>query len=90
MPNTREKVIELLLDMPFGNSTEEAEERHASDTADYLIDNGVTVQKQGRWIQRNKGQNNWVECSECNTVGSPFWKCCPVCEAKMPQPPKGD
>ena len=47
MPNTREKVIELLLDMPFGNSTEEAEERHASDTADYLIDNGVTVQE---WI----------------------------------------
>ena len=37
----------------------------------------------GRWIAHNKGQNNWVECSECNTVGSPFWKCCPVCEAKM-------
>lgn len=38
-----EKLIELLLDMPFGNSTEEAEERHASDTADYLVDNGVTI-----------------------------------------------
>lgn len=37
----------------------------------------------GRWITRNKGQNNWCECSECNTVGSPFWKRCPVCEAKM-------
>lgn len=37
----------------------------------------------GRWITHNKGQNNWCECSECNTVGSPFWKCCPVCEAKM-------
>ena len=37
----------------------------------------------GRWIHHNKGQNNWVECSECNTVGSPFWKRCPVCEAKM-------
>ena len=37
----------------------------------------------GRWITHNKGQNNWVECSRCNTVGSPCWKCCPVCEAKM-------
>ena len=37
----------------------------------------------GRWIPHNKGTNNWVECSECNTVGSPFWKRCPVCEAKM-------
>lgn len=37
----------------------------------------------GRWITINKGFDNWVECSECNTVGSPFWKRCPVCEAKM-------
>lgn len=39
--------------------------------------------KHGWWISHNKGQNNWVECSECNTVGSPFWKRCPMCEAKM-------
>ena len=37
----------------------------------------------GRWISHNKGQNNWVECSMCNTIGSPFWKCCPVCTAMM-------
>ena len=37
----------------------------------------------GRWIPHNKGYNNWVECSECNTVGSPFWKRCPLCESKM-------
>ena len=43
----REKLIELLMDMPFGNSTEEAEIAHAEAVADYLIDNGVTVQK---WI----------------------------------------
>lgn len=42
--------------------------------------------KKGRWIMHNSGSNNWVECSECNTVGSPFWKCCPVCEAKMVLP----
>ena len=43
----------------------------------------VVEVKHGRWITRNKGQNNWCECSVCNTVGSPFWKCCPMCEAKM-------
>lgn len=23
------------------------------------------------------------DCSECHTIGSPTWKRCPVCEAKM-------
>lgn len=57
------------------------------DVIIYEIDTAPTVDaevvKYGRWIVHNKGQNNWVECSECNTVGSPFWKRCPVCEAKM-------
>lgn len=44
----------------------------------------------GRWIPHNKGQNNWCECSECNTVGSPFWKRCPVCEAKMDERSEGE
>lgn len=35
------------------------------------------------WIPRHRRVNNWVECSKCNTVGSPFWKRCPLCEAKM-------
>ena len=43
----REKLIELLMDMPFGCSTYEEEERHMEDLADYLIANGVTVQQ---WI----------------------------------------
>ena len=37
----------------------------------------------GHWIIINKGFDNWVECSECRTAGSPFWKRCPMCEAKM-------
>jgi len=41
------------------------------------------LRTRGRWIQHNKENDNWVECSECNTVGSPFWKCCPVCTAMM-------
>ena len=40
--------------------------------------------KHGRWITRHSGlTENWVDCSECGTVGSPHWKRCPVCEAKM-------
>lgn len=38
----------------------------------------------GHWIPRHSGlSENWVDCSECGTVGSPFWRRCPVCEAKM-------
>lgn len=41
----------------------------------------------GRWVVHSCGHgvyaNNWVECSECGTCGSPQWKRCPVCEAKM-------
>ena len=33
----------------------------------------------GRWIP----DGNTVCCSECKTLGSPQWKRCPVCEAKM-------
>ena len=43
----------------------------------------VAPVRRGRWIVRNKGMNNWVDCSECGTIGSPHWKCCPVCEVKM-------
>lgn len=41
--------------------------------------------RRGRWVPmfNAKSLDNWVECSECQTVGSPSWKCCPVCEAVM-------
>ena len=39
----REKLIELLMDMPSGNSTYEEEERRMEAVADYLIANGVTI-----------------------------------------------
>lgn len=39
--------------------------------------------RRGHWIIRNRGNNNWAECSECLTCGSPHWKVCPVCEARM-------
>lgn len=36
--------------------------------------------KRGRWLQPKSGE---CFCSECKTNGSPQWKRCPVCEAKM-------
>ena len=36
----------------------------------------------GRWLSRSI----WVECSVCHVSGSPQWKRCPVCEAKMDLP----
>ena len=47
MENTREKLVELLMDMPYGRGTEEEETAHIESVADYLIANGVTVQE---WI----------------------------------------
>lgn len=39
--------------------------------------------KHGRWLpQILLGTRVW-DCSECKTIGSPQWKRCPVCEAKM-------
>ena len=39
--------------------------------------------KRGRWLtQIVFGTRVW-DCSECKTIGSPAWKRCPVCEAKM-------
>ena len=39
--------------------------------------------KRGRWLpQILLGTRVW-DCSECKTIGSPMWKRCPVCEAKM-------
>lgn len=45
------------------------------------------AERHGRWIIHSSGKgdfaNNWAECSYCRTCGSPRWKRCPVCEAKM-------
>lgn len=39
--------------------------------------------KHGFWMpQILLGERVW-DCSECKTIGSPHWKRCPVCEAKM-------
>ena len=43
----------------------------------------VPMTTHGKWIPRKYfGGDSW-ECSECYTLGSPHWKRCPQCEAKM-------
>ena len=43
----------------------------------------VSTVRHGRWLpQLVLGQKAW-DCSECKTLGSPHWKWCPVCGAKM-------
>ena len=38
------------------------------------------LRERGQWIIHSDGT---TECSECHTLGSPQWKCCPVCTALM-------
>lgn len=43
----------------------------------------VAPVQHGRWLpQVVLGQKAW-DCSECKTLGSPHWKWCPNCGAKM-------
>ena len=43
----------------------------------------VVEVRHGEWLpQIVSGVKAW-DCSECKTIGSPHWKRCPVCEAKM-------
>lgn len=39
--------------------------------------------KHGRWIEQTAPRWQTWYCSECKILGSPQWKRCPVCEAKM-------
>lgn len=64
----------------------------AEKTAREIKENYEPV-KRGRWIPdersmiiaaRSNGRTCVIlMCSECKTSGSPMWKRCPVCEAKM-------
>lgn len=82
-------------DLIFRSAAIKQCERHSDYTA-WSIKDGIealptidpeSLRAKGRWITHTVGHgkyaNNYVECSECHTVGSPRWKCCPVCEAKM-------
>jgi len=78
----------------YGNKT--AEQQHNSystlmmyEIANY-IDDAPSVEVNGEpvihsvWLKHESVQKtSWYECANCNTIGSPRWKRCPVCEAKM-------
>ena len=105
MPNTREKLIELLETVPPPDSVImglRGGKRLLSTSriADHLIANGVTIQKEGKlyWKQVEPGEWN-LTCSACDShlgcrEGSKY---CPECGAKFvypkavaPEPPKED
>lgn len=44
----------------------------------------------GHWVKYNFLGHDQFACSECQTLGSPQWKRCPVCEAKMDGERKSD
>lgn len=49
----------------------------------FLNSADVAPVKHGRWIHKIAlGGYVWF-CSECESIGSPAWKRCPMCEAKM-------
>lgn len=95
--DVREKLVELIESTRYwGSNTSE-------EIADYLISNGVTVQKCGYWISLTDCANAGVYCSICNkkVYKEDYAWCnrknklrsdyCPHCGAKMlPQPPKGE
>ena len=55
-----------------------------------VIEDAPTVEVVGEpvihsmWIKHTAAQNtSYWTCLNCDTMGSPRWKRCPVCEAKM-------
>ena len=56
------------------------------DTLDYIDSEpaaDVEPVKRGMWLKQTLNGTRIWDCSECKTIGSPAWKRCPVCEAKM-------
>ncbi len=59
--------------------------RGVIDLLENVIPAAAVVEvKRGHWIEHRVGrwESTW-ECSECETMGAPSWKCCPVCTAFM-------
>ena len=80
----RERIVELLENAPYG--TRKYGECFFHNTieriADYLIANGVIVQKQGEWEEKEHGE--FYSCSCCNyTTDFRLTNYCPNCGAEM-------
>lgn len=84
--NFLESIIEKFKCVPLVGVTKyiNGEEYFEGNTLDILINEQPTADveevKRGHWITNPRG---FCFCSECLTSGSPYWKRCPICEAKM-------
>ena len=78
---TKEQVIDWF--RPYGHMDDPIPfETMVSDLRSMPAANVAPV-RHGQWLpQVVLGQKAW-DCSECKTLGSPHWKWCPVCGAKM-------
>lgn len=85
----REKLIELLDNISASAylfvGKHKYKEVFADEIADYLIENGVTFQKIGKWIKDDDLDSEYYGwfCSECGTYRLERTTCCPYCGAKM-------
>lgn len=66
--------------------------RGVIDLLENVIPAAAVVEvKRGRWVDRIMvGREHLWFCSECDTMGSPQWKCCPVCTAFMDRKDESD
>ena len=69
--------------MPYAHAGESIDADVAISDIKGMKAADVEPVRHGRWLpQVVLGQKAW-DCSECKTLGSPHWKWCPVCGAKM-------
>ena len=85
MADTRDKLIELLIDCP---DIVRAWCGEYQEAADYLLANGVIPVKHGRWIERTHDDGDGVgyilyHCSLCDTPDARKRNYCRECGAKM-------
>lgn len=104
MTSDREKLIELVGQVQDCGCdvTDVVEMNYVANNVlvDYLIANGVTVQKEGKLYWKPVGKGIWnLTCSACDShLGCrENAKYCPECGAKfvkqeplLPEPPKGE
>lgn len=91
MPSDRDRLIEILrncIEENVGvNDPNVSFEVDYENIADYLLANGVIVQKQGEWIYKEFFGIEFPECSVCETqfedANFEDYSYCPECGAKL-------
>ena len=79
----REYAVDAVLDVYYDTPDIDLSGEKFEDAILKIPAADVAPVRHGRWLpQVVLGQKAW-DCSECKTLGSPQWKWCPVCGAKM-------